>query len=449
MRVALLYICTGRYVVFWPGFFESCEKFFLNDAELHYFVFTDAELENSDDQRVHKVYQQVLGWPDDTLKRFHLFAKIKAELESYDYIFFFNANVVFCSHIGQEILPSADEQIVVVQHPGYYHRKRSAFTYENNPGSLAYVPPGEGDVYVCGGVNGGIAEFYINMIDSLREAIDTDEKNGVMAVWHDESHINKYILGHPYKLLSPAYCSPEDFYLPFDEKIIVLNKDRFGGHSFLRKISPGATPVQLFKRWIVNLPKVLRHKIVRTAKLIVDAMKYEGVVLSRFFSKRYGKLHFDVDSSVFVTGYLHRHCEQLLAPRNLFKLLSQDRIAANSIEAIYACYVLNLLEAVEAENVIRRWYMLLRSGGELRLSFPDPEKAINIELGSDFKYFFSYAEMEEILLAVGFRSVSVYQNVPHFGNSAFFSEPMHEIVDRSLLRDADRKFVSVNVVAYK
>lgn len=42
MRIAILYICTGKYNVFWDGFYKSSEKFFLKDeAEKEYFVFTD------------------------------------------------------------------------------------------------------------------------------------------------------------------------------------------------------------------------------------------------------------------------------------------------------------------------------------------------------------------------------------------------------------------------
>ena len=42
MKVAILYICTGKYNQFFKGFFESCEKYLLKDiAQLEYYVFTD------------------------------------------------------------------------------------------------------------------------------------------------------------------------------------------------------------------------------------------------------------------------------------------------------------------------------------------------------------------------------------------------------------------------
>lgn len=37
MKVAILYICTGKYNQFFKGFFESCEKYLLKDiAQLEY-----------------------------------------------------------------------------------------------------------------------------------------------------------------------------------------------------------------------------------------------------------------------------------------------------------------------------------------------------------------------------------------------------------------------------
>jgi len=67
--------------------------------------------------------------------------------------------------------------------------------------------------------------------------------NDVMAVWHDESHLNKYAVEHEAEIkpLSPAYCYPEGWNLPFDKKIISLDKGKYGGHAFLRN--------QNAKRW--------------------------------------------------------------------------------------------------------------------------------------------------------------------------------------------------------
>lgn len=41
-KVGMLYICTGKYTVFWPEFYRTFAEKFLPGCEKEYFVFTDA-----------------------------------------------------------------------------------------------------------------------------------------------------------------------------------------------------------------------------------------------------------------------------------------------------------------------------------------------------------------------------------------------------------------------
>ncbi len=241
-RVAILYICTGRYSMFWNSFYKSCEKFFLPDHDKHYFVFTDAEIAHQDDRNVHKVWQTKLGWPDDTLKRFHMFDRIKQELSVFDFVFFFNSNIIFMQPVNVEILPTTDQGIVVTQHPSFYNKKVDKFPYERNEESCACIPFGAGKHYVLGGINGGHSGNWLTLIEDLKNAVDEDEKNGVVALWHDESHLNRYIIDRQYKILTPEYACPEGWKLPFKEKVRILDKTRHGGHDYLRGLSD--TPIE-------------------------------------------------------------------------------------------------------------------------------------------------------------------------------------------------------------
>ena len=48
---------------------------------------------------------------------------------------------------------------------------------------------------------------------------------GVIATWHDESHLNKYMLKQRnYKILSPAYAYAEELDIPFEKKMFLFNK---------------------------------------------------------------------------------------------------------------------------------------------------------------------------------------------------------------------------------
>jgi len=244
--IGIFYICTGRYNIFWEGFFESSEKFFLAKSgyDKHYFVFTDAStLPYEDNHRVRKIYQEQLEWPHITLSRFKIFQKALPELSNVHYIYFFNANMVFVNHVGTEILPEMRQEYTFLLHPYFIDKPVEEYPYERNPRSLAYIPKEIGKYYFQGALNGGIAKSYLNMVNELRRRVDEDMTNDVMAVWHDESHLNKYAVEHEAEIkpLSPAYGYPEGWNLPFDKRIISLDKGKYGGHAFLRN--------QNVKRW--------------------------------------------------------------------------------------------------------------------------------------------------------------------------------------------------------
>ena len=111
----ILYICTWEYDIFWKEFYESCEKNLLIDwdFEKHYFVWTDSKIIKWN-ERIHKFYQANMWWPNNTLKRFHLFLSQERELEKMDYLFFFNANLEIKLPIWQEILPKTNDMVVLI-----------------------------------------------------------------------------------------------------------------------------------------------------------------------------------------------------------------------------------------------------------------------------------------------------------------------------------------------
>lgn len=262
-KVGILYICTGNYDIFFDGFYKSAEQFLLPESEKHYFVFTESEQIKSS-KFVHKIYQERLGWPKDTLMRFHLFLKMEEQLKEMDYLFFFNANYTFVKTITvNELLPTAAENgLVGLIHPVAYHKKRKDFDYETNPKSTACINENAGEYYFAGGLIGGSTAAFLKMSKTLMTAIDTDIKNNITAVWHDESHINKYFSEIPPKKLHPGYCYPEGWFLPFDQKILLLDKSRLGGHGYLRGVQTNQTTSSF------------RQKLFYY-KLIVRAMLYK------------------------------------------------------------------------------------------------------------------------------------------------------------------------------
>lgn len=228
-RVALLYICTGKYVVFWKNFYQSFERYFLRKSEIEYFVFTDAAelFDEKMNGRIHRIPQENLGWPNNTLFRFQMFNSIREWIVGFDFAFFFNANMVCMKKITEEEFLPLEQELLMVQHPGYYKASVKRLPYEHRKESLACVPRREGKDYVYGAVNGGKAEAFLRMAEELESDIKIDYEKGIIAKWHDESHLNCYIWKNSnYRLLTPAYAYPEGWKLPFEEKIKVLDKSQ-------------------------------------------------------------------------------------------------------------------------------------------------------------------------------------------------------------------------------
>jgi len=258
-KIGILYLCTGRYSVFWDEFYRSAEAFLLNGKhEIHYFVFTDAEsIFMEREPRVHKIYQEALAWPLTTLYRFKIFQSSQEKFEEMHALYFFNANMIFVDKVGEEILPEEQQPLVLLRHPLFYFKEQDDFTYERNPKSLAYIPRGQGEYYFMGALNGGLTQNYLSMIRELALRVDADAANGIIAIWHDESHLNRYALENRDKIksLDPSYGYAEGRKLPFDKKILILDKSKIGGHAYLRGLEENSP---WYKKTIAQIWRRLR-----------------------------------------------------------------------------------------------------------------------------------------------------------------------------------------------
>ena len=240
-KIAILHIATGRYTVFWKDFYETFQKYFLSGHDRTFFLFTDdKQIETA--ENVVKIQQENLGWPYITLLRFDIFLSIEEQLKEYDYIFFFNANMLAIVPVGTEVLPTDQQELTVAMHPTFSLLPRVKWSYDRNPRSRAYIPFDRGECYVQGAFIGGTREGFLRMCHILSENIQDDLKRDVIALWHDESHLNHYILDKNPLVLHPGYVAVEGHSTPFDVKIVYLEKGhaRYGGHDYMRGLSDGA-----------------------------------------------------------------------------------------------------------------------------------------------------------------------------------------------------------------
>ncbi len=75
-----------------------------------------------------------------------------------------------------------------------------------------------------GSLNGGKTEEYLQLIETCSKNIHKDMEIGFMTKFHDESHLNKYLRNKTCLMYSPSYSYPEGKHIPFEKKIIIIDK---------------------------------------------------------------------------------------------------------------------------------------------------------------------------------------------------------------------------------
>ena len=262
MKIAILYICTGRYNQFFKGFYDSCEKYFLaENVEKHYFVWTD-DMNVSDAANVSLIYRKCQGFPADSLFRFEMFLECEREIIKYDYAYFFNANMLFTAPVSREIIPEEKDGFLVagVSPTGYKYKKwPMLFPYERNKSSLAYISHQGSDYnYYMGSLNGGRTDVYFELIETLASNIRNDYERGIIAMLHDESHLNCYLRTHKcLKLETLTYVYPENWTVHgANPKIIIRDKvkidpyfDKGRDRSLWGRVKKGAGMLYRAIRW--------------------------------------------------------------------------------------------------------------------------------------------------------------------------------------------------------
>jgi len=224
MKICILTIATNKYLQFVEELYDSIEKNFLNGHEISCLLFTDHEVETSDNVRVYYIDHE--PWPMPTLKRYNYFVKEKDFILQHDYCFYFDADMRVDNLVGDEVL----SDLVGTQHPYQSFYPIEEMSYDRNSNSLAYVSVGEGKNYYAGGFNGGSTKCFMEMSEVIADRVSKDLENDVIALWHDESHMNRYMIDNPPTLsLTPSYCFAEEFYgsnYPYEPKIIALKRNK-------------------------------------------------------------------------------------------------------------------------------------------------------------------------------------------------------------------------------
>jgi len=230
-KVGLAIVATGKYLQFVQPLIESARKHFCTNSQVTYFVFTDGQLD-TDAADVVLLPHGIVTWPFATMCRCHAYVHHADALARMDYVFACDADMLFVNEVGEEIL----SERVATHHPGYYGRSG---TFETRRESAAYVDASVARPYFAGGFYGGTAQEFLKIARTMKENAAKDLEKDIIAIWHDESHLNCYCAHNPPTLmLLPSYCMPERVPVQWysqvvrnmPAKLIALDKD----HSALR-----------------------------------------------------------------------------------------------------------------------------------------------------------------------------------------------------------------------
>ncbi|KJE91144.1 hypothetical protein CAOG_02323 [Capsaspora owczarzaki ATCC 30864] len=216
LNIGLVVTVTGRYMQFFKRFSTSAGSFFFPNHNVTIFVFTDQPLPPLDWGEISPTVKAIpktrLPWPYDSLMRFGTLLQHAKEFEGMDYLYALDVDFAFNTYVCEDFL--AD--LVGVQN-GYHPGTKG--TPDHNPASTAFIAPGTNTHYYAGGVYGGKHGRVFQVAEAVHSNIMTDMRNRVMALWHDESHLNRYFVDHPPSItLSAEYC-----YMPYTKWVPLVH----------------------------------------------------------------------------------------------------------------------------------------------------------------------------------------------------------------------------------
>ena len=212
--INILVLASGaRHSAFAKKMIVSVEKYFCVDIRKKFIIFTDdpKSFMGFADSTIVKI--DYLPKPLVTLMRFHYFLRVRDLIEDGDLVYYVDSDMEVVKNINiQEIQPKKENQYVVVRHPWAVSEKNQWILCQNKE-STAYLENAK--VYYQGCFYGAQKKYFYDLVEECNCNINKDLDNRLIAVWHDESHLNKYLHGKNVKTLDYSYAMP----LVFDHEL--------------------------------------------------------------------------------------------------------------------------------------------------------------------------------------------------------------------------------------
>lgn len=240
-------VATGIYLDYWKQLILSYLRTHSRASfSLRFIVFTDQIGEARDfcssipGFQVQIFYCEKEGWPSASMNRYFTYQAHKAEIVGHRLpVMHLDADMEFAKPISPEFWGELGEKgVALVAHPGFYrsfrgYLQRSPATllrgvlrdiklllryggigaWETSIFSEAFVARSRRFNYVCGGAWFAGPLGFSGLVEAMCQKMTKDSKEGVVPVWHDESHLNSWLAANRkrVRILSPAYCFAEGF----------------------------------------------------------------------------------------------------------------------------------------------------------------------------------------------------------------------------------------------
>ena len=232
--IGLYSIFIGDYTIYYEDYIQNMVKYFMPKYKKIFYIVTDDKNLKTYNQNIQFYYTEKIGYPYETLYRYKYFLQF-TNIEA-DIIYFLQSNARCYTYINDDILPDLSGYIFTL-HAWQMQLSYHNYTYDKNINSTAFIDITQNKqyVYIGGRFHGGLKNKFIEMYKLLDNNISIDEQNDYIALWHDESHLNKFVndnLSCNAKLLNIFYHIPEEFVDNINEqnkqeiKIIYLNKEK-------------------------------------------------------------------------------------------------------------------------------------------------------------------------------------------------------------------------------
>ncbi len=236
--LSIFSVATDRYIKYWSEMVDSFFKTNEPSVKIQWVVFTD-KAEQIDPGLISTLGKSLLvsriphqEWPLPTIRRYEFLTSIPDQILGR-IVMHLDADMLFVGKIDfTELEGSLGEKgLALVKHPGYFRPagvKKFVFyvkspkyilkdfksnlvfgglgTWERNKISNAFVPRSKRINYVCGGVWLGRRQEILKLCKELSVRISDDFAHKIVAVFHDESHLNWYQAKNQFNLLNPELC---------------------------------------------------------------------------------------------------------------------------------------------------------------------------------------------------------------------------------------------------